>query len=356
MQYVFEYQSLNEIDDEFIHSIEKLLASEVLSFDNLLEYEDSLDERIGLHYFLFFKETKNEPIGFMMIELIPVDKKFFLGPLSRLHPKNFFKRNQDSGKILKAQIPGLHGMSYVFEPEFLEEGEEEVSNIIAELSEDFNLVAEQWNYPKEGFQSEEDQSINLELVSYDFHNTYSEYSEYFKTIDTSTAFNIKKYWKDIFKYNTTELNEYTHFKEIFRDTDNGIQLYNTLRKSGFVRSILESNRNNKSFLTFEKRDQLLGIIILTHGKKRNIFVDFISINDAEIPFEVYYQYALMKSIEIAASHVFFKVQNEIFSHDITEEDMNSMNITPFKRVSVIETDYNLNKDSLNKCFAPELIL
>jgi hypothetical protein len=64
-----KYHSANEIDPEFIPELEGLLSHCVPSFELIKTFEKDAPEHTTFHYYLFFSDKHNGPVGFTQVAI-----------------------------------------------------------------------------------------------------------------------------------------------------------------------------------------------------------------------------------------------------------------------------------------------
>ena len=62
------FNSVNEIDGDFVPALEQLLAQYIPSFQSLQDYEKNAAKDNLFSYYLFFGKKTNAPIGFAQVE------------------------------------------------------------------------------------------------------------------------------------------------------------------------------------------------------------------------------------------------------------------------------------------------
>ncbi len=347
MLFTQNYNSLSEIDPEFYFSLETLLEEEMISIQALQDHESSTPENIHFQYFLFFSTKNNAPVGFMLIHLIPVDHGFYLPSLKSFAKKIFSK--QKSALMLEARIPGVNSLSYLFLPEFQEEGEEEVLKVVNEIREKRKIVAEKWHFNAETSETEDDPFVNTreKVQSYILANNYKSYAHYHNQLAPSVGNQIKELWQEIIQYKNYSIAEYNDFKDIFRDKKDGLDLYRDLKKN----PILKNARQKESlYLTFEDGDRLLGIITLSTMKNHHILCDFlpnISQSTINLDAKIYFQYAIMRFLEKEGQQLTIK-KDHAFSRIVNEQDLRSMNLKPFTNRTILQSPYSLSPKIIEK--------
>lgn len=318
------YNSIESIDAEFRDPLQDLLRNEINSFNQFELFEKEMDPNIRFIYHLFFGTKHNKPIGFLQLILSPIEQNS-----GRFLFSNIFKHKQnDKSFVLEAKIPGINNVSYIFEPEYRDLGLKKIDEIINDLRNKRNIIAERWSHQDDNFYLKSEHfdfhQENKEIRSYIFNGCFPNYSEYFKNLKQEDQREIKRLWAQIIGNPNYNITEHDNLKSVFRNKSNAISKYNEIKKDP---AIINSNGQETIYLTFEKNDEIIGIILISAGSSGHYFCHFFTgLSDDVIPTKVYLQYAIMRFLELDHKKYLHFSKNLIQKNNISDSELENMKI------------------------------
>lgn len=292
-----KYNSAEDIDPEFIPSLESLLENCVPSFELIKNYEKAAQDNINFAYYLFFGNTTNAPIGFAQVEMqknTPVKKSFF---------SRFKKESPLDSKInthLKWSIPGSYKEGIVFDPKFIKHASDKTKKIFNEYFERediqtqeliFSGAYESLNIP---FQSQTYQ--NKDIVSLDtFIKNKQSYESFLSDLPRDLNQLIKRSWKNIQQDLNLKLGEYTSFKDAFSYKTNAANQYKELKQKPQIKKYL-SVEEGIEFLTLESSESIEALVVFIKGSGHHCFYEILHLSD-KAPEIIPHQMAILKFFE-----------------------------------------------------------
>ena len=304
-----KYHSASEIDPEFIPSLESLLCNCVPSFDLIKNFEENSPKNTHFHYYLFFSDKHNSPIGFtqVAIEQKNSNKKKF----------NFFKKPEPKSKLATWKVPGCYQEALVVEPRYKTQALYNASKLFQEFNEREDILCQTFRFGQihedvtKSFITEFNRPKET-IIADTLVKNQSNYQDYLQSLDQTTYKLIRNNWKSLHQ-NEIHMNGNQDFKELFAYKKDGAKLYKQL-KSDF--KVKQYTKLNTQYFSLEHNDQLLAIIFLIKGYGHHYFYDYITL-DQDIAQEVFHQMAIMNFYEIKDSdrlHLLFNPDNhEYFS-------------------------------------------
>lgn len=285
-----KFNSAKDIDAEFIPTLESLLSDCVPSFDWLLDHETNSPENIHFHYYLFFGERTNAPIGFAQVA-IKKDQKKSTSFLAKFIPKD-----QKSAKA-KWIVPGSFQEAVVFDPKYRKAGLSKASKIFKEFEQRDDIEEQTLRFGQAYSELSETFSGQLtkqaeRIVPDTLVKNQRDYKEYLNSLLETTRLSIMQQWKEIHK-KSFNFNEYEDFKEVFAYKENGAKLYKELKQNKNIKKYLKLNC---AYYTLEKEKTLLGIVFLIKGYGHHYFYDYYSLSN-DFNESVLHQMAIMNFYE-----------------------------------------------------------
>lgn len=304
-----KYHSAQDIDSEFIPSLEELLSDCVPSFEWLREYELSAPENIHFNYYLFFGDKHNAPIGFAQVA-IEQDR--------RKQKSNFFSFNKKKNeKIKKANwlVPGSFKEALVFEPRYKNMAIMKASNIFEEFLKREDIKGQTLRFGQAYSELPQNfhghlQSSTERIIPDTLVKNQSGYKEYLDSLSAQTKNEIINNWRSLHTQSFI-LDENDIFKEIFAYKNSGAKIYKRLKNDDRIKKYLKLNT---TFYTLEKEKTLIGIVFLIKGTGHHYFYDFISLTD-EINPTILHQMAIMNFYEREDSnrlHLLFEPKDHTY--------------------------------------------
>lgn len=218
MLIVQRYNSLSEIDAEFKEAVEKLLASEVESFQFLLESERKKPETKFFYYYLFFGNSTNLPVGIACFEYEKLDPKKYL-PWQKRFKQLFGKK--ETPTLLRLSSDTNYRNFFYFEPKHLKLGLIEVKKIFEELKKRPGVVFH------EVMITPSTKSVLVDYINIapqekiiqisPLKKTFQTYQDYFLNLDSEQQSLIKNAWKRFTKDLGLEIKEKENELMIHKD-------------------------------------------------------------------------------------------------------------------------------------------
>ena len=294
-----KFNSVDEIDPEFIPSLEELLCEQVPHFDIIKTYEKSRNEQTRFNYYLFFGNQTNAPIGFAQVE---VEK-------DREHKGSLFERLRNRKSILKTdhfenhvrwKIPGSSQEGVVFNPKYIRHAAKKASKIFSEFLDRKDVHTQELQFStaysdladslSETYTEKRSSSIFDALMK-----NKSSYAEFIDFLPTQMGTKIKQSWRYAQKSLQFKMGEYSEFREIFEYKKKGALQYKGLKNHPRI-ELYNSDPERTSYATFEDDQEVHSIVIYIKGVGGHAFYDIFSIND-EVPLLLQHQQAIMQFFE-----------------------------------------------------------
>jgi hypothetical protein len=269
---VQKYNSIFEIDAEFIPGIEDLLEDDFINFGSLKEWSKTLDPNIHFCFVLFFNPVKNSPVGFAMLQMFKVFNENKKGLF------NFFNKPTQK-TYLNWEIPGRTGVGLVFNPFFEEKVIDKFMSVKQEFEKREDVIHEEivtssiylqeLNIIKEKYKVSPSDFIIGPLKK-----TFNYVEEYFHSINLEYT---KEYENLIsfFKENKSKIETFDSLKNIFRNKENGSDLYLNLRKHPTLSMI---KNHVKNFIVITENSQIVSLIAFSQNTRKDTFVDIIHLS------------------------------------------------------------------------------
>lgn len=301
-----KYHSAQDIDCEFIPSLEELLSDCMPSIEWLKDYELNSPQNIHFNYYLFFGDKHNAPIGFAQVaieQVIKIRKSFF---------QSFNKKKKNIIKSANWLVPGCFKEALVFEPRYKNMAIMKASNIFDEFLKREDIRGQTLRFGQayselpQSFQGHLKKSVE-KVIPDTLVKNQAGYKDYLDSLNSRTKNQITHNWRSLHTQSFT-LDENDIFKEIFAYKNNGAKLYKELKSNTKIKRYL---KQNTTYYTLEQNNELLGIVFLIKGISHHYFYDFIQLTN-EIKPEVLHQMAIMNFYEREDSnrlHLLFEPQN-----------------------------------------------
>ena len=194
-----KFNSVDEIDPEFIPSLEELLCEQVPHFDIIRKYEKSRNDETRFNYYLFFGNQTNAPIGFAQIE---VEK-------NREHKESLIERIKNRKSILKSDqnenhvrwfIPGSSNEGVVFNPKYIRHAAGKATQIFEEFIERKDVHTQELHFSTA--YSDLAKSLEESYTERRSESTFdcliknkSNYAEYLEFLPATSSKTIKEAWR-----------------------------------------------------------------------------------------------------------------------------------------------------------------
>lgn len=269
-----KFNSAKDIDAEFIPTLESLLSDCVPSFDWLLDHETNSPENIHFHYYLFFGERTNAPIGFAQVAIKKESKK------SSSFLAKFVSKDKRHAKA-KWIVPGSFQEAIVFDPKYRKAGLDKASKIFKEFEQREDIEEQTLRFGQAYTDLSQTFTGQLtkqseRIVPDTLVKNQGDYQGYLNSLTEETRLKTMQQWKELHK-KSFSFNEYDDFKEIFAYKENGAKLYKQLKQSQTIKKYLKLNC---TYFTLEKDKTLLGIVFLIKGYGHHYFYDYHTLSDA----------------------------------------------------------------------------
>lgn len=294
-----KFNSVDEIDPEFIPSLEELLCEQIPHFDLIKKYEKSRNSETRFNYFLFFGNQTNSPIGFAQIE---VEK-------NRDHKETFIEKFFSRKNILKPDlfenhvrwlIPGSAKEGVVFNPKYIRHAASKASKIFQDFLQRPDVHTQELHFStayddlaaslSESYTERSSENISDALIK-----NKASYAEFLDAQSSEAAKKIKMAWKYAQKTLQFKMGEYSDFREMFEYKKKGALQYKGLRSHPQLEIHLSENGRTK-FITFEDDQEVQSIVIYISGVLGHSFYDIFCLNE-DVPEILQHQQAIMHFFE-----------------------------------------------------------
>ncbi len=290
-----KFNSIHQIDPEFIPSLEELLSDKIPHFKVLEDYEKNAPEDISFAYYLFFGDRTNSPIGFAQLEL--KNGK----PIKRPFLKKIFKKDPIENQFEKTvtwSIPGQSKEGILFNPRFINSFEEGIKQILVELKEREDII-EQKIFFSQAYSKIKDITqrpvLSHSTVPDVLIKNKSDYQEFYQSLDLKIQKDIKLAWKKVYRELGLEMQTFESFKHCFQYKAEGPKQYKEL-KSHPILNKYKNEESNIKYITLESKLATKVLLLFIEGTLGNTFYDVIYL-DNEIPTLIVHQLACMKFYE-----------------------------------------------------------
>jgi hypothetical protein len=297
------YNTAQDIDPEFIPSLEKLLSNNVPDFDHIINYEKESREDLRFNYILFFGNKTNAPIGFAQVEIERgIEPKRSL--LESILQKSKATPEETIEKKVRWKIPGTSKEGIVFAPGYSKYGVEKAYEIY-----DTYIAREDILSQELCISSAYDEMENLTRETFTHKKHYEHvdclikscgsYVEYLASLDPIVQTEVKSYWKKIHKSEQLKIGEYKNFKEIFEYKENGPSQYKGLKSHPKALKYVK-NQSNVTYLTLENSNEVKAIVFYLKGNAHHSFYEILPL-DENLPMNVFHQQAILNFFEDSSS-------------------------------------------------------
>lgn len=260
-----KYHSSQEIDPEFIDSLEELMREHVPSFEWIKMKEKLAPENIHYSYYLFFGNCRNSPVGYAQVAIKNEERtKSIKGLL-------FNKKKKEKFKELSWSSPSSTMEGIVFDPAFLKGGLVKTDEILNEYSSRQEVEQQALMVGDEIVAHAKlgngEAKTKKKIVNCLVKNN-ANYKDYIEGLDKESQKEIKSLWKQVYKNSDSRIGEYENFKDCFAYKKKGSAQYKELRKSEKLSPYVQLADN---FLTFESADEVFAIVFLFKGSHGQYF-------------------------------------------------------------------------------------
>lgn len=327
MLIVQRYHSIHEIDPEFIPSIELLLKEDAPLYESLVRQHDNAPSTDVFTYFLFFGPTQNTPVGLAQLCLRTIPSSQYLPWWRKLM---FWKKDHLHWKEAIWKVTDGSSGLFVFDSRFARSGKEKFQSILAEYNSRPEIMA-QVHYHVKGLQDFKSDSPERVIFAHDLTSleplpkAFKAYPDYLASLARDIQLEIKNKWKELHQSEKINLGDYPSIWSVQKSTPISDQQKNDWEKA------------RAQILTFEKNDEVLGLIVVITGKDGNVFFEPFPFESGLIGDELYTQYALLKFFEMPEARRCHMIKNgeRMLSED--KEDLSFFQAQGFTTKSVIKT-------------------
>ena len=285
-----QYNSIHEIDPEFIPSLEELLADEIPDIHTLEDYEKSTPEDISINYYLFFGGQTNAPIGFAQVELkktTPIKRSFFERILNKDELEDFYK-------VATWKIPGAPHECVAFSPRYQKYAEESIQQLFSDLNEREDItdqiISTSRRY-QDYFKAQKPKEYKKIQRLDALFKSYDNYQEYLSNLAPDLRHTIFKGFKQLQVELGLSIGEYDQFKESFAYKSEGAKQYKEYKNHPIIKKIIEDEEKYQ-VVTLESKERIKAMAIVKHRRSGHSFYHIL-IQDTDIKPIMVHQLAIM---------------------------------------------------------------
>lgn len=313
MVFTQKYNSILDVEEEYIQGLEDLLQDQLPSFKWLVDFEKQANKNIHFAYYLFFGNRQNTPIGFAQLQINKKDLS---------EKKSFFGFNKKpSSNTVSWTIPGISKEGITFQPMYEKECVAKATDIIKEFSEREDIKSQKLICPvrlknfNNELSSKENQVNEKEYVVGLLKNKNS-YENYLADLDHETKSSIMGQWKNLHKKHQIHLGNYNSFKDIFRNRKDGSTFYVNLKKDPEIAPFIHEEINAK-VCTLETQEKISAIVFLIPGKNHHLFYHFVILdNTFGIDEKFMHQFAITCFYDNESSQYLHYFKSDYYSEDL----------------------------------------
>lgn len=294
-----KFNSVDEIDPEFIPSLESLLCEQIPHFDIIRNYEKTRNENIHFNYFLFFGDKTNSPIGFAQLE-VEKNKEYKETLLEKIFNRKKNLKIQTKENIIRWKIPGSSKEGVVFDARYIRYAANKASSLFKQFISRADVHTQELCFSsaygdlseslKEHFTEKRSEVLIDALVK-----NRDSYADFLANLPSSRAKEIQNSWKLIQKSLALKMGEYKNFKEIFEYKKKGALQHKGLKSHPQLKIYL-GDKHNIKFLTLEDDIEVHSIITYFQGTSGHCFYDFFQISP-DISESILHQQAILNFFE-----------------------------------------------------------
>ena len=297
-----KYHSANDIDSEFIPSLEKLLCECIPSFDWIKNFEKEAPENTHFTYYLFFGSQHNAPVGFAQVALESQERQK-RKLLTYILPFNLKSKGSIKKRSKKASwaMPGSLKEGVIFEPMYTKDAVIFTKKLFSEYQNREDIYTQSSCFSRafsdvKDFSSKIHVSTCEKLIPSTLIKNQPNYEKYLASLDKDLEKSIKLAWRDFYK-KEMKLGEYQSLKDIFSYKKESIEIYKKLKNEPILKKYKEQECR---FLTLEKGDDVIAIIFFIKGFGHHYFFESLNLN-GEASSLIITQLAIMKFYEVQDS-------------------------------------------------------
>jgi hypothetical protein len=290
-----KFHSLNEIDPEFIPAIEQLMHEHCVDFAawKTLEKETPADETFN--YWLFFGPTQNSPVGIAQVAFKKLNTDQYLPWWKKI--SGVFDKNLSKWKLARWQLCDGADGSALFDQRFARTGKEKLNELFKELEARDDVMAMSITTPHaiSPYRPQwleiphENKAQWLALVP--LERKSRDYQYYLSALPAEDGKTIRDSWKKLHKDSQVIIGD-------FPTIESRSELYQFCSETD--KAALE--KFNGGLLTFQKGNQLLGVIHYQEGQQGTFFIEpmpFEAQGEEIVGDNLYVQYGILKAHEIS---------------------------------------------------------
>jgi hypothetical protein len=334
MLIVQKYNSLNEIENEFKDTLEKLIASDIPHLSILERAEKDKPAEHVFYYYLFFGQTSNMPVGLAFIELVNLPETEFTPFMERMLNK---LKKKNAPKWLRFTGPGKLKNFFFFEPKHLTMGQIELVKIIQEMKnrDDVSVIEEWVNAQSIAVLplSNKKSYKNSKMVVAPLKKNSESYEAYFNNLSAEHTGLVKLAWKGLTRDKLFAIEDVVDPDKI--PAHHKLKVFSTSPLTGQVFS--------------DESGPVASVIYLEAGNG-NLYTDFLIYKDnSALTPTMLLQTAIMRFYE----HEKASVLNFLEDPNLSENDLRGFGLTPMNLEHTLEpkNDYTagiLREDDLRR--------
>lgn len=288
-----KYHSANEIDPEFIPELEGLLSYCVPSFELIKTFEKDAPEHTTFHYYLFFSDKHNGPVGFTQVA---IENKF-----QKQKSMRIFRKLKAPHKSAHWKVPGSYQEALVVEPRYKSQALVKASKLFEEFDQRDDILMQTFKFGQ--IHQDVTANLNSELnksqestIADTLVKNQPDYQRYLEGLASESYKQIKSLWQKMHQENIS-INTNEILKELFAYKDNGAKLYKEIKNN---KKVKQYSKLESKYISIEQDNEILAIIFLIKGHGHHYFYDYVCI-DQRLPKEAIDQIAIMNFYEIKDS-------------------------------------------------------
>lgn len=286
---VQKFDSICQVEEEFIPDIESLLINEVPNFQYLIDLESSASDKVFYNSFVFFGPHGNIPIGFAVLKISKEKENNFLQKLLK-------KSSSPFSTTMTWEIPSASKTGVVYDPNYQHDMSEAILDLCQEYNKRDYVDDLYFKGPIEMVNSLKPiGTIQIKNKALGFRKNYSSYQEYLNSLAPDIKKLIKRSWQ-VLKENF----EYENEEYLELDSEMISQCSKAIKKRV---KVFQQNPLLQRFIVL--RDGIFpGLIIPVLKKDSTYFYDLIAL-DQSLPESIGHQLAILQTCTLKDTELYY---------------------------------------------------